>query len=370
MSKKNIRLQSLFTLSEIISPSSDREKIKEAILSNCIEWLSVVEIANAHFLTASLYYSLLEKDLLEFINDDELLTYLKQIYTINLKRNQKIIAQSKEIAQILLHKEIKPVFLKGAASLLQNDYKDPGMRFLSDIDFCVFENHFDGAKEQLLSSGYIPNIIEGIKDIEKHHHWWPMYHPKWEVVIELHRSILTYPYSGLIDCSKSNAQDSVYHNNIAVLSPTFRLIHTFIHSEIVDRKHALKEIDLRQLYEMSILIEKYQSQINWSYIKKFFQRHQMWDQLNDILYLIDELFNIHAPILIDHAKSRLHAKILYHFFTHRNTCLVNICTHFQNFIFAISYRRIRLKYGATTTKEYLYDICMQLKKGLKNLKIR
>lgn len=370
MSKKNIRLQSLFTLSEIISPSGDSEKIKQAILSNSIEWLSVVEIANVHFLTASLYYSLLEKGLLELIHDDELLTYLKQIYTINLKRNQKIIVQSKEIAQILLDNEIKPVFLKGAASLLQNDYKDPGMRFLSDIDFCVFEYHFDKAKEQLLSSGYIPNIIEGIKDIEKHHHWWPLYHPKWEVVIELHRSILTYPYSGLIDCSKSNCQDSVHHNNIALLSPTFRLIHTFIHSEIVDRKHALKEIALRQLYEMSILIEKYQSQIDWSYIENFFHRHKMWDQFNDTLYLIDELFNIHTPILIHNTKSRLHAKTLYHFFTHRDTCLTNTCTYFQNFIFAISYRHIRMKYGATTTKEYIYDIFIQLKKGLKNLKIR
>jgi len=368
MSQKNIRLQSLFRLSEIISPSNDGEKIKQAIISNTIEWLSVVEIANAHFLTASLYYSLLEKGLLELINDDELLTYLKQIYTINLGRNQKIISQSKEIAQILLHKEIKPVFLKGAASLLQNDYKDPGMRFLSDIDFCVFENHFDKAKEQLFSSGYLPNIIEGIKDIEKHHHWWPMYHPKWEVVIELHRSILTYPYSRLIDCSKSNSKDSVYHSDIAVLSPTFRLIHTFIHSEIVDRKHALKEIDLRQLYEMSILIDTYQSQIDWSFIETFFRKHKMWDQFNDILYLIVELFNIHTPILIHNAKSRLHAKTLYHFFIHRDTCLVNICTHFQNLIFAISYRRIRLKYGATTTKEYIIDVFMQLKKGLKNLK--
>jgi hypothetical protein len=367
MLKKNVRLQSLFTLSEIISPYSDKEQIKQEILLKRIEWLSVVEIANTHFLTASLYFSLLDKGLLNFIEDEELLNYLEQIYTINKHRNLKIIDQSKEIAEILLKKEIKPVFLKGAASLLLNDYKDVGMRFLSDIDFYVSENHFPEAKEQLLSSGYIPNISEGM-DIEKHHHWWPMYHPHWDVVIELHRSILTFPYSQLIECDARNCQNAANHTNIALLSPTFRLIHTFIHSEIVDRKHALKEIDLRQLYEMSMLIDTYQSQIEWAYIEKYFQRHKMWDQFNDTLCLIDELFKIDSPISVHNAKSRLHIKTLYYFFTHRNTCLTNTCTHFQNFLFAISYRHIRMKYGASTTKEYIYDILKQLKKGIDNLK--
>jgi len=368
MSKKNVRLQSLFTLSEIISPYSDREKIKQEILLNSIDWLSVVEIANTHFLTASLYFSLLDKDLLNFIDDEELLTYLEQIYTINLKRNQKIIEQSKEIAQILLKKEIKPVFLKGAASLLQNDYKYLGMRFLSDIDFCVFENNFLKAKEQLLSSGYIPNMIEGIEDIEKHHHWWPMYHPNWDVVIELHRSILAFPYSQLIGCDEKNCQNSASHTNIDVLSPTFRLIHAFIHSDIVDRNHKLKKIDLRQLHEMSRIIDNYQSQINWIYIEKKFQTHKMWDIFNDKLCLIDDLFKVHSPILIRNAKSKINLKILYIFFKYQNTFLTNLFNHFQNFLFAISYRRFRRKYGASTKKEYIYYIFKRLKKGLDNLR--
>ena len=368
MSKKNIRLESLFTLSEIISPSSDREKIKQEILSDSIDWLSVVEIANTHFLTAALYYSLLDKDLLKFIDDEELLTYLEQIYTINLHRNQKIIEQSKEIAEILLKKDIKPVFLKGAASLLQNDYKDVGMRFLSDIDFCVFENNFVNAKDQLLSSGYIPNIIEGIEDIGKHHHWWPMYHPNWDVVIELHRLILTFPYSQLIDCDERNCQNSNYHTNIAILSPTFRLIHTFLHSDIVDRSYELKKIDLRQLYEMSRIIDNYQSQINWIYIEDFFQTHKMWDEFNCRLCLIDELFKVHSPVFRQNKKCKINLKILYMFFKYQNTFLTNLFTNYQNFLFALSYRHIRMQYGASTKKEYIYYIFKQLKKGLDNLR--
>jgi len=359
-SNKNSRLESLFTLSEIISPSCDREKIKQEILSNNIDWLSVVEIANTHYLTAALYYSLLDKDLLSIIDDEELLTYLEQIYTINLLRNQRIIEQSKEIAQILLKTNVKPVFLKGAASLLQDDYIDVGMRFLSDIDFCVLENDFVKSREQLMSLGYIPNINEE-RDIEKHHHWWPMYHPDWGVVIEIHKSILTFPYSHLISCEKSNCHNSGDHSNMSVLSPSFRLIHTYIHSDIVDRNHALKKIDLRQLYELSRIIDNYQSEINWEFIDDYFKRHKMWVSFNYKLCLIAELFKVHAPILIQNNKSNINLKILYMFFKYQNTFLTNLFTDVKNYFFVLTYRRVRQNYGASTKKEHIYYIFKILK---------
>lgn len=360
ISKKNARLESLFILSEIISASSDREKIKKKILSNNIDWLSIVEIANIHFLTAALYYSLLDKDLLSIIDDEELLTYLEKIYNINLRRNQRLIEQSKEIAQKLLKTNIEPVFLKGAASLLQNDYKDVGMRFLSDIDFCVYDSNFVKAREQLLTSGYIPNINEE-RDIEKHHHWWPMYHPDWDVVIELHNYILTFPYSHLINSEKKNCQNSNNHSNMAILSPSFRLIHTYIHSDIVDRNFTLKKIDLRQLYEMSIIIDNYQSQIDWKYVNNFFKRYKMWDKFNYKLCLIAELFNVHSPIVRQNKKCKIHLKILFMFFKYQNTFLINMFMVFHGYLFAISYRRIYMDYGATTKKEYIYSIFKKLK---------
>ena len=361
----NIRLESLFTLCEIISFSGDTEKIKQKILSDSIDWLSVVEIANTHYLTAALYYSLLDQDILHLIKDEELLAYLEQIYTINLHRNQGIIEQSKEMTQILLKKSIKPVFLKGTVSLLENDYRDVGMRYLSDIDFCVFENDFLEAKEQLLSCGYIPNMLDtGIKDIEKHHHWWPMYHPNWEIVIEIHKSVLTYPYSHLIECTENTCQNSTNYPDMSMLSPTFRLIHTYIHSDIVDRSYAFKKMDLRQLYEMSRIIDNHTSQIDWRYIEDFFKREKLWNQFNNRLCLINALFKVHSPILVENNRSRLHLYVLYMFFKYPNSFLVNKYTRFQNIRVDISYRKIRQRYGASTKKEYIYHASKILKNKL------
>ena len=363
LSKKNIRLESLFKLSEIISSTSDREKLKQEILSGNIDWLSVVEIANIHYLTAALYYSLLDKKLLSIIDDEELLTYLEEIYTINLQRNQKIIKQSKAIAQILLSINVQPVYLKGSASLIQNDYNDVGMRFLSDIDFCVFKNDFVESREKLLSSGYRPHIFDE-RDIKKLHHWWPMYHQDWDVVIELHEFILTFPYSNLITCKRNNCQNLNNNSNMAVLTPSVRLIHTFIHSDIVDRNHVLKKIDLRQLYEMSVLIDKYQSKINWKHIEVFLKKHKMWDEFNYKLCLISELFNIHTPILINNNKSKVNLKIIYIFFKHQDSFLTNLYTNIQNLLFGLSYTRIRQDYDVSTKKEHIYFIFKKLNKHI------
>jgi len=353
--QSNIKLQSLFTLSEIISFSGDSEKIKQKILSDSIDWLSVVEIANTHNLTAVLYYSLLDQDFLQIIKDEELLAYLEQIYTINLHRNQDIIEQAKELSDVLLKRGIRPVFLKGTASLLEKDYKDVGMRFLSDIDFCVFENDFQAAKEQLLSFGYMADMREkGIRDIDEHHHWWPMYHENWKIVIEIHSSVLSHLYAHLIECNDNNCQNSSYYPNMTMLSPTFRLIHTYIHSDIVDRHYIVKKMDLRQLYEVSRIIDNHRSEINWKYVEDFFKTYKLWNQFNNRLFLIHTLFKVHAPILVENKKCKRHLSVVYFFFKDKNKFLIYLYRNYKLLGYNLQYKNICYRYGISTKKEYIY----------------
>ena len=352
MSKRNIKLESLFILSEIISPSSDREKIKQNILSDSIDWLSVVEIANAHFLTAALYYSLLDKNLLNLIDDEELLTYLEQIYIINLHRNQKIIEQLKEIAQILLKKEIKPVFLKGVASLLQNDYKDVGMRFLSDIDFCVFEETLKEASELLIDSGYMSDKEKSINP--NWLHLPPMYNKKWDMVIELHRYVLSYRYSSIVPCKEINYQRSKQYTNVFLLTPTYRLLHAYMHSEIVDRHYYTKTINLRQLYEIAILVEKYKHEIDWIVIERVLKTHRLYNKFNNTLNLIIKLFHMEIPEVKNRNISKLHVQLLLSHFTNLDTLLSKTYIGYQQFIHNISRPVVEQRYGVVSTKDYLH----------------
>lgn len=351
MQEAKVRLQSLFTLSEIISPKIDRVKLKQKILSGNIDWLSLVEIANTHYLTAVLYHSLIDKDLLKFIDDDELLTYLEEIYSKNLFRNQQIVEQAVDLANILSQKNIKPVFLKGTASLLEDDYNDIGMRFLSDIDFCIFEDYIEEAIDQLMTHNYLP--INNQSSFVYHHHMSPMYNSKWNVVAEPHKQILSYPFSNAIDC-KTTYQKSIYGVNMYVLNPTTRLIHVYMHSDISDRHFYSKNIDLRQLYEMSLIVNKYKKSIDWAYIKDFFYSHGLLNQFNSKLYLISKLFSIDAPIMKENLRSKLHLKTLYLHFKYDHTFIRKLFIYFHTYYYQFSYKNIRNIYTTSTIKEYIY----------------
>ena len=354
MSKKNLRLESLVKLSEIISPSNNREKIKQYILSNSIDWLNIVEIANMHFLTATLYYSLLHKDLLTVIDDEELLHYLEEIYSINLKRNQKIIEQSREIADILSKKDIKPVFLKGTASLLQNDYKDVGMRFLSDIDLCIDENSLYEASELLINAGYIEGEEKSLSP--NWMHLPAMYHEKWDMVIELHRYVLLYQYSPIIPCKRSNYQKSKNDNNIYILTPTYRLVHAYIHSELVDRHYYTKTIDLRQLYEMAILIHNYKDEINWVIIEKVLKEHHLYKKFNHTINIVIKLFHMEIPEVKNKKLSKVHVGLRLSHFDNLETLPSNIFIGYQQFKHALSKTVIERRYGAVSKKDHFYFV--------------
>jgi len=129
-----------------------------------------------------------------------------------------------------------------------------------------------------------------------------MYNSKWDVVIEPHRFILAYPFSQDIDCKKSS-QKSTYGNNAYILNPTSRLIHAYIHSDIIDINYQTMTIDIRQLYEISLIIYKYQDSI---------------------------------------------ARYMY------------IYTTYQKFIHELSYTMIYRKYGISTKKEYIYFMFIRL----------
>ena len=184
-----------------------------------------------------------------------------------------------------------------------------------------------------------------------------MCHPKWDTIIETHQFILTCPYSHWIDCNESTCQNAAYHEDITTLSPTYRLIHAYIHSDIIDRSYAFKRIDLRQLYEMSLIIDNHKLQINWKYIEDFFKTHSMWDKFNNKLCLINELFKVRSYALRENKKCKIHLSILYIFFKYQNTYLIKkFHSAFQDLRFQASliiYRRGLVGTSDSHKKEYI-----------------
>ena len=116
-------------------------------------WESFVKIGSSHYVIPALYYKLKQRDYLKLLND-ELVSYLHEIYNQNLKRNLELFKEVKEISNILKQNNINHVFLKGAAliSTLYQDYL--GIRMVGDIDIFISNDQILYTQELLKKNGY------------------------------------------------------------------------------------------------------------------------------------------------------------------------------------------------------------------------
>lgn len=82
---------------------------------------------------------------------------MEKTYFANTARNILILEQAKEVAFLLNHEGIKPMFLKGLASVLSlySNSIEFGMRPISDIDILVRKSEVNKVFNALISKGYV-----------------------------------------------------------------------------------------------------------------------------------------------------------------------------------------------------------------------
>mgnify|MGYP001197969471 CR=1 FL=1 len=116
-------------------------------------WDSFVRIASSHYVIPALYYKLKERDYIKLLND-ELASYLEEIYSQNLERNLELLKEVNEISNILKSNNIDHVFLKGSA-LISSLYKDSiGIRMVGDIDIFISNDQVFESQELMFKNGY------------------------------------------------------------------------------------------------------------------------------------------------------------------------------------------------------------------------
>ena len=116
-------------------------------------WDQFVKTGSSHYVIPALYYKLKERGFLNLLND-ELVSYLEEIYIQNYNRNTELVKEVNEISYILKTNDIDHVFLKGAA-LVSSVYKESiGIRMIGDIDILISNNQLLKAKELITANGY------------------------------------------------------------------------------------------------------------------------------------------------------------------------------------------------------------------------
>jgi len=233
----------------------NRQEIEKQLQSDTIDWDAVVKVSTAHYVFPAMYCNLKRADFLQYL-PQELVSYMEHITDINRERNKQIIAQAKELNNVLLANNIKSIFLKGTGNLLAGIYEDIGERMVGDIDFLFSIKDYSKAITVLREFGY--------SEVEKQEYYLTKYGKHYRrlqkenniAAIEIHKDflnikkyIMEFNYS-FVD------RDCQIINGFRVLSYANKLNLSIIADQINDSGFYVKRMALRNAYDVFLLSKK------------------------------------------------------------------------------------------------------------------
>ncbi|MGC2225306.1 MAG: nucleotidyltransferase family protein, partial [Methylocella sp.] len=123
--------------------------------ANEAEWQRVLHLSSSHLVAPMLRRAYQEHGLVSGLPAD-VVEFLDAVYTLNLESNLRYQYQLAQLIQALNDTGVRPLLLKGAATLASGLYPTPGERMIGDIDVLIPSAKLAGAVEHLLAAGYQP----------------------------------------------------------------------------------------------------------------------------------------------------------------------------------------------------------------------
>ncbi|MDP2336711.1 MAG: nucleotidyltransferase family protein [Bacteroidota bacterium] len=232
-----------------------RHEIIDVSSTNRINWQQFVTLCSDHLILPVIYLKFQSQDVLQFM-PEVLSEYLKEIYELNVSRNQLILIQLQEITHVLNQHNIFPTFLKGSGNLLDGLYSDIGERILGDIDFLVPEKDYLEAARIMESEGYTKTSpTPEYLDVKSMKHYPRLSHTGFAASIEIHRLPVPENYQSWFNTAIIDQEKKP----VASLAGCFvqcdhhKIIHNFIHSQLSNSGHANGIVSFRDLYDLYLL---------------------------------------------------------------------------------------------------------------------
>jgi len=320
---------------------NNRQEIEKQLKSTSIDWDAVVKVSTAHYVFPALYCNLKRVDFLQYI-PQELVSYMEYITNINRERNEKIIAQAKELNTLLLANNITPLFLKGTGNLLVGVYEDIAERMVGDIDFIFSKEDYPKAINILREFGY-SNVSKYEYHFPNQRHYRRLKKENNIAALEIHKEIIIEKYVNEFNYSFV-AKDSQVVNGVSVLSYVNKLNLSIISNQINDNGFFYKTIALRNAYDVFLLSKKTNAKDAVHILDK------LTNPLNCFLAVCYEVFNkVDSLEYNPTVKSASHLSIFYRQFTNRKTTKIR-----YKFIktYLILNSRINILYKLIRNKKY------------------
>lgn len=231
-----------------------REKIISTIESGGVDWENFVHTSSNNYVLQTLYVKFLKNGLLEYLPED-LAGHLKNVYELNLKRNNKIIKYAEEINTLLLAQEITPVFMKGVGNIFDGLYPDPGERIMIDIDLLTGLWHSGEAARLLLENGYMSDEVFAPRGLSGIKHFPVFRKEGLPAFVEIHLLPVNIQYFDHFTyrMAEKAMKPARTNKKVMVMPDNQKIILNFMHSQLVHWGHQHAMPQLRELYDLLLL---------------------------------------------------------------------------------------------------------------------
>ncbi|MGB0879941.1 MAG: nucleotidyltransferase domain-containing protein [Polaribacter sp.] len=260
----------LFFIGKCLTISNEEKNrllIEKELKSEGIDWDYVVETSTAHYVFPALYCNLKRANFLHYL-PEELVNYMLHITDLNRERNQQIIAQAKELNELLLTNNITPTFLKGTGNLLEGLYEDIGERMVGDIDFIFSKEEYPKAIEILTENGY-SKVHKINYDYPHFRHYSRLQKENRIASIEIHKELIIEKYANEFNYN-SIEKDILLLNGVYVMGYADQLSLSIIAEQINDKGLYFKNIALRNGYDVFLVSKKIDAKDTLKRFKKLF----------------------------------------------------------------------------------------------------
>jgi len=257
----------------------NRKEIEKQLKTNNIDWDAVVKLSTGHYVFPALYCNLKRVNFLKYLPTD-LVEYMIYFTDLNRERNTQIIAQAKEINELLLENKIIPVFIKGTGNLLEGLYEDIAERMLGDIDLILNKRDAKKADEILRDHKYSSNSV--VPDNFRH---LPSLTKLNKIAaIEIHTELLIEEYRDEFNYVLIE-KDVQKINHAHVMGFESQLALSILANQINNDHFKYKDIFLRNAYDVFVLSKKTNTKTAFNKFNKL--KHP----LNCFLAICFEVFN-------------------------------------------------------------------------------
>jgi hypothetical protein len=282
-----------------LTSDAENQRLRQLASRGDVDWREVAVCANRAFLAPALRLAIVNKGLSTAV-PPVFMSYLEEMYLLNVKRNAELTKQLLEIVRLLNGVGVTPLLLKGGAALATDLFPDPGMRFMGDLDLLLPGDTIDRSEAALKSAGYTVPDKYAAQNFDWKHHRPPLIRAGAPASVELHQRLLSRGRSILeVEAvwrnSGPHAENKLPGVTVAFMSPTDELIYCFAHSELEHRRHEFAQIDARQLHHFTYFLVRRREEIDWERIEALRQHPRYGAAFKAYEHLAKRLFRVNLP---------------------------------------------------------------------------